>query len=112
MERDEEMFSAKRKSVSSNRVVGNTLNSTARRMYSEISRTSSESMMLAEINTSSRKGGIGAIITRTIPKTATGTLMSWRLASFGAARVAGARAFVISRGKANQKAKGKRQKAK
>jgi hypothetical protein len=70
------MFRARRNSVISNRVVGNMLNSTARRIYSETRSTITENMMLIEINTSSRKGGTGAIMISTMPRTATGTPMS------------------------------------
>src|SRR5258706_12612186 len=78
MRRVEEILNARRNKVNSKSTVGNTLNSTGRVMYIETSRTITETVMFALISTSSRKEGIGAIIARTIPKTASGTLKSAR----------------------------------
>ena len=54
------------------------LNSTGRVMYIETSNTITETVMLALINTSSRKLGIGMIIASTMPKTVSGTASSER----------------------------------
>src|SRR6266851_5132257 len=76
IKRVEEILSARRKSVSSKRVVGKTLNSTGLVIYIETSSTITEMVMLALISTSSKKAGMGAIIAKTIPKTASGTVRS------------------------------------
>src|SRR5579862_1133535 len=89
------MLSDRRNSVSSNREVGKTLNSTGLVMYIETSSTITEIVMLALISKSSRKGGSGMIIARTMPKTASGMLNSERFpnrdASAGAAPGPGVR---------------------
>src|SRR5271154_1126574 len=71
MRREEEIFRASRNSVSSNREVGKTLNSTGLVMYSE-------TVIFALIRISKRNDGNGAIITITMPSTARGTLRSLR----------------------------------
>ena len=73
MRRDEEIFSANRNSVSSNKAVGKTLNSTGRRIYIETSSTTTEMVMFAEIRTSRMKDGSGMIIVMMMPSTAIGT---------------------------------------
>src|SRR5258706_4963382 len=73
MRREEEMFSARRNSVISSRVVGKTLNSTGRVICIETSITITERVMFALIRRSRTKDGSGVIIARTIPKTASGT---------------------------------------
>ena len=74
--RDEEMFSASRNSVSSSRVVGKVLNSTGFVMYIETIRTTTDSMMSAAISRSRRNAGNGVIIAITIASTPTGTAIS------------------------------------
>jgi hypothetical protein len=76
MRRVEEMFSARRNSVSSSSAVGNTLNSTGLRIYIETSRTMTETVIVALIRMSSRNGGMGMTIARTMPRTARGMLNS------------------------------------
>src|SRR5271170_3124001 len=78
MRREEEIFRASRNSVSSNREVGKTLNSTGLVMYSETIRTITETVIFALIRISKRNDGNGAIITITMPSTARGTLRSLR----------------------------------
>src|SRR5579871_2946744 len=74
--RDDDILSARRNSVSSSKVVGNTLNSTGRPMYMATNSTMTESVMLALISRSSRKLGMGRIIAMMIPITARGTPIS------------------------------------
>ena len=59
-------------------MVGKTLNSTGLVMCMETNNTITETVMLALINTSRRKAGMGMIIAMTIPKTARGTPNSER----------------------------------
>src|SRR5579862_8495471 len=70
------MFKARRNSVSNSSDVGKTLNSTGRVMYIETSSRITEIVMFALMRISSRNEGIGAIIAKTMPKTAKGTLKS------------------------------------
>lgn len=74
--REDETFSARRNSVISSRVVGKTLNSTGRVTYIPTSKIITLSVMLAEINRSTRNGGIGTTMARTMPSTALGTASS------------------------------------
>ena len=74
--RDEEMFSARRNSVSSSRVVGNDVNSTGRTRYSDTISTVTDIMMSVTISRSSRKPGSGVISAITMASTAIGTAIS------------------------------------
>src|SRR4051794_31970849 len=76
MSRDEEILSARRKSVRRSKVVGNVLNSTGFVMYIETISTMTDNMMSAEIRKSSRNAGSGVIIAITIARTPTGTAIS------------------------------------
>src|ERR1022692_4982531 len=78
MRRVEEMFKARRNSVSSSNVVGKTLNSTGLRMYSATIITVTDIIMSKTSSTSSRNGGTGVISARTMPNTATGTPSSFQ----------------------------------
>src|SRR6185312_3574311 len=79
IKRDDEMFNASRNRVISSSVVGNTLNSDGFVMYIADSNITTETVMFAEISTSSSAAGKGVIIASTIPSTAIGTLASLQL---------------------------------
>ena len=70
------MFRASRNIVSKSSVVGNTLKSTAFRMYTETSSTITESVMSTTIRKSSSIDGMGMMSATTIATTARGTAIS------------------------------------
>src|ERR1700685_17157 len=74
--RDEEMFNASRKSVISSSMVGKTLKSVGRVIYTVERRTTTEMVMFAEINRSRSAAGSGVIIASTMLSTAKGMASS------------------------------------
>src|SRR5215217_4737352 len=91
MRREDEIFSASLKRVSSRRVVGNVLNSTGFVMYIDTISTTTDNMISAEIRKSRRNAGSGVIIAITMARTPTGTAISprvWREITAGIWRAA------------------------
>src|SRR5690242_12235603 len=76
MSRADEMFRARRNNVINNKVVGKTLNSTGFVMYIATRRTITDMVILALMRMSSRNGGSGMIIARTMASTAIGMVSS------------------------------------
>src|SRR5689334_15033869 len=84
--REEEIFKARRNKVNNSSMVGNTLNSTGRVMYIETIITITDIIRSVTIRKSSRKLGKGVISAITIASTANGTAnsvtvslgMAWR----------------------------------
>src|ERR1043166_1668836 len=74
--RDDEMLSARRKSVNRSSVVGNEVNSTGRTRYSETMSTVTDTRRSITISRSSTKPGSGVISATTMPSTASGTAIS------------------------------------
>src|SRR5271170_8434419 len=85
MRRDDDTLSARRNSVSNNRTVGKTLNSTGRPIYMATIITMTDIMRSSTIRKSRMKLGSGVIRAITIISTAMGTPSSLRLDRFNAA---------------------------